>query len=109
MNFPLKALPFRPDTSAEDESALVYLIPANGRFSPLLQLVAPQKLKDTRSVRIEKDRRLEIHFADRDRVEFFLDEDPITTYKRLRLGIAGSIAFIPGPAYPQTATRGDRI
>ena len=109
MNFPMKALPFKPETSAEDEAALVYLIPVNGRFSPLLQVFAPQKLKDTRSVRLEKDQCLEIRFLDRDRVEFFLDEDPVMTYKRLRLGVAGSIAFIPGPDYPQIRIRGARI
>jgi diacylglycerol kinase family enzyme len=105
MNFPMNALPFKPDISAEDEAALVYLIPANGRFYPLLQVVAPQRLKDTRNVRLEKDQRLEIRFPEQDRVEFFLDEDPVTTYKRLRLGIAGSIAFIPGTDYRQIDTR----
>lgn len=109
MNFPMKALPFKPDTSAEEEALLVYLIPLTGTFSPLLQVVAPQRLQDIRKVRLEKDQRLEIRFPDRDRVEFFIDEDPIMTYKRLTLGIAGSIAFIPGPDYPPIRRRGARI
>jgi hypothetical protein len=51
--------------------------------------------------RIEKDDCMEIRFVDRDCVEFFLDEDPVTTCGRLSLAVAGSIAFVPGPDYQQ--------
>jgi hypothetical protein len=107
MNFPVPALPFKPDVTAEDEAALVYLIPLKGRLSPLLQLVAPQRLfPDTRCIRIEKNRPLEIRLVDRDHIEFFLDEDPVTTFKHLCLGVAGSIAFVPGPEYPASTFEG---
>ena len=100
MNFPIKALPFKPSVTVEDEALEVYLIPLRGTFSPLLQLVAPQRLlPHTRRIRIEKNQRLEIRLLDRDCVEFFLDEDPVTTHKRLSLEVAGSIAFVPGPEY----------
>lgn len=106
MNFPIAALPFRPDISVEEKAALVYLIPLQGRCSPLLQLIAPQRLMpDTRCLRIDENHPLEIRFVDRDEVELFLDEDPILSCKRLRLQIAGSIAFVPGPDY-QPAKRG---
>lgn len=98
MNFPIKALPFDPGVTVEDEALSVYLIPLRGRFSPLRQLVAPKSLAPHR-IRLTKNERLEIRFVDRDCVEFFLDEDPVTTYKQLRLGVAGSIAFVPGPNY----------
>lgn len=108
MNFPIAALPFKPDLAVEDEALLVYLIPLSGRCSPLLQLVAPQRLiPHTRCIRIERDQPLEIRFVDRDCVEFFLDEDPVTTYKHLSLGVAGSIAFVPGPDYQSIDNRGD--
>ena len=97
MNFPVPALPFRPGASVKDEAFLVYLIPLRGRCSPLQQLVAPQKLiSHARCIRIEKAQHLEIRFLDQDTVELFLDEDPVTTYRRLRLEVAGSIAFVPG-------------
>ncbi len=100
MNFPVKALPFKPTLRVEEEAALVYLIPLRGRFTPLLQLVAPQRLiAHARCLRLEKDQRLEIRLTDRDCVEFFLDEDPLTTFGRLSFGVAGSIAFVPGPDY----------
>jgi diacylglycerol kinase family enzyme len=105
MNFPIPALPFKPDLSVEDEAALVYLIPFSGRLSPLLQIVAPGRLI-TRRIRIDKNERLEIRLVDRDHIEFFLDEDPVTTYKQLSLGVAGSIAFVPGREYPAIAFQG---
>jgi diacylglycerol kinase family enzyme len=83
MNFPIAALPFKPSVTVEDEALEVYLVSLRGR----------------RRFRIEKDQPLELRFANGDRVEFFLDEDPVTTYGRLSLGIAGSVAFVPGPDY----------
>lgn len=107
MNFPIAALPFDPGVSVEDEVLSVYLVPLNGRFSPLRQLVAPKSLiPHTHRFRLTKDERLEIRFVDRECVEFFLDEDPVTTYKQLSLGVAGSIAFVPGPDYQQNSQGG---
>jgi len=100
MNFPIAGLPFSPTVTVEDEAFCVYLVPQNGRVSSLMQIAAPKRLlPHTRCLRIEKDQQLEIRFADDDAVEFFLDEDPVTTYKKLTLSVAGSIAFIPGPDY----------
>jgi diacylglycerol kinase family enzyme len=107
MNFPVAALPFKPRVTVEEEALTVYLIPFKGRSSPFMQLVAPQRLiPHTRCMRIEKNQQLEIRFVDRDRVEFFLDEDPATTYRHLTLGIAGSIAFVPGPDYQSIGNGG---
>ena len=107
MNFPVSALPFQPGVTVADEALMVYLIPLRGRYSPLLQIVSPQKLlTHARRIRIEKSQRLEIRFVDRDRVELFLDEDPVSTYRQLSLGVAGSIAFVPGLDYQQIANRG---
>jgi diacylglycerol kinase family enzyme len=100
MNFPIPALPFKPAVTVEDEAMSVYIIPLRGRFSPLQQIVAPEKLIPyARRIRIEKSQRLEIRFVDRDSVELFLDEDPVTTFKRLSFEVAGSIAFVPGLDY----------
>jgi hypothetical protein len=79
MNFPIAALPFKPCVTVEDEALEVYLLSPRGR----------------RRFRVKKDQPLEIRFIDRDRVEFFLDEDPVTTCGRLSLGVAGSVAFVP--------------
>lgn len=83
MNFPIPALPFKPGVTVEDEALVVYLIPLS-------------LLPHTRCIRIEKDQCIDIRFIDRGPVELFLDEDPVTTYKQLRLSVAGSIAFVPG-------------
>jgi diacylglycerol kinase family enzyme len=107
MNFPIKAFPFKPDVRVEDEAVSLYLIPLKGRLSPLLQLVAPQRLlRQTRCIRLEKNQRLEIQFAEGDFVEFFLDEDPLTASGRLSFEVAGSIAFVHGPDYQWLGDRG---
>ena len=85
MNFPIPALPFNPCVNVEDEALAVYLL----------------SLRGSCHFRIEKHQRLDIRFVDRECVEFFLDEDPVTTYGRLSLGVAGSVAFVPGPDYEQ--------
>ena len=92
MNFPIKALPFKPAVTVEDEALAAYLIPLNLRI---------------RRHRIEKAQRLEIRLLDRECVELFLDEDPVTTCKRLSLEVAGSIAFVPGPDYASDAGGGN--
>lgn len=43
---------------------------------------------------IDKDQRLDIRFANQNPVEFFLDEDPVTTCGHLKLSLAGSITFV---------------
>jgi diacylglycerol kinase family enzyme len=107
MNFPIRALPFKPEVRIEDQAVSVYLIPLRGRFSPLLQMVAPHRLiPHARCIRLEPNQHLKIRLTDRDCVEFFLDEDPLTTYGCLSLGVAGSIAFVPGPNYQPLADRG---
>jgi diacylglycerol kinase family enzyme len=83
MNFPIAALPFTPSVTVQDEALEVRLLSPRG----------------SRCFRIEKDQRLELRFVDRESVEFFLDEDPVTTCGRLSIGVAGSIPFVPGPNY----------
>jgi len=83
MNFPIAALPFKPCVTVEEEALAVYLL----------------SLRGSSYFRVAKDQRLDIRFTDRECVEFFLDEDPVKTYGRLTLEVAGSIAFVPGPSY----------
>ena len=80
LNFPIKAIPFKPCVTVADEALEVHLLSLRGR----------------RCFRIEKHQRLDIRFVDRKCVEFFLDEDPVTTHGRLSLEVAGSVAFVPG-------------
>lgn len=102
MNFPVRALPFKPDIRVEDEAVFVYMIPLRGRLSPLLQMMNPPR----RGLRLEKNQRLEIQLVDRDFIDFFLDEDPLSTYGRLNIEIAGSISFVPGLDYQPTRNQG---
>ena len=66
----------------------------------------PQSLAArARCIKLGKEERLEIRFTDRDCVNFFLDEDTVATFGRLSLGVAGSIAFVPGPNYVDGESR----
>ncbi len=104
MNFPIRALPFKPEVRVEDQAVSVYLIPFRGRLSAGLQMLAPYRpIPQTHCIRLEQNQRLKIRLTDRDCVEFFLDEDPLSTYGCLSLGVAGSIAFVPGPNYQAVA------
>jgi len=103
MSFPIRALPFRP--KPEPESLSVYLIPHAGKLSPFLPMFPQSLAARARCIKLGKDRSLEIRLTDRDCVSFFLDEDPITTFGRLSLGVAGSIAFVPGPNYREGDSR----
>jgi hypothetical protein len=100
MNFPIKAFPIDPGVRAEDEALSLHLIPYAGRLPALLLVLAPRRLlQDALHIRIEGPERVEIRLIDRDAVEFFLDEDPMTFHGRLTLEVAGSLAFVPGPEY----------
>ncbi len=100
MNFPIKAFPIDPGVRAEDEALSLHLIPYAGRLPALLLVLAPRRLlQDALHIRIEGPERVEIRLIDRDAVEFFLDEDPMTFHGRLNLEVAGSLAFVPGPEY----------
>jgi Diacylglycerol kinase catalytic domain len=100
MNFPFEAFPVDPGVSAEDEVLSLHLIPYSGRLSTLLLILAPRRLlRGALRVRIEGHQRVEIRPLDRDTVEFFLDEDPMTFHGRLTLEVAGSLAFVPGSEY----------
>lgn len=107
MNFPIKALPFTPGVRVEDEAVSIYLVRQNGRFSSLRQIFAPQRmLPHTRCITLEKEQSLEIRLVDRSCTEFFLDEDPVTSFGRIKLGVAGAVAFVPGPEYQAAAGSG---
>jgi hypothetical protein len=100
MNFPVRMLPVDPGVRAEDEALSLYLIPYPGRLAALLLVLAPRRLlRDALRIRIEGPERVEIRALDRDVVEFFLDEDPMTFHGRLTLQVVGALAFVPGPEY----------
>ena len=87
MNFPINVIPFNPGVRIEDEALSLFLVEAN--------LPIPR----TRCITLGKKDRFGIRFVDREGVEFFLDEDPVTTYGQVTFGVAGSIAFVPGSDY----------
>ena len=107
MAFPIKALPFRP--SVRPEAISIYLVPFKGRLSSLRQLYPRSLIPHTLCHRLESNEQLEIHLIDRDCIDFFLDEDPLTACCRLSFGVAGSLAFIPGSDYRARTQEGTAV
>jgi hypothetical protein len=100
MSFPVRMLPVDPGVRAEDEALSLHLIPYPGRLRSLALVLAPRRLlRGALRIRLEGPERVEIRALDRDVVEFFLDEDPMTFHGQITLQVAGSLAFVPGPEY----------
>lgn len=100
LNFPLPVLPFTPDIPAEKEALSLFLIPFERRRQALLLMLAnrpmgPQALE----FKIGTGDTVTIETMDDQPVEFFLDEDPQTFVRRLRIQVAGIIPLVPGPDY----------
>ncbi len=97
MNFPIAALPFEPRTSIDDPTLSMHLLPYRSRWQTLTLMAARKRVTEhTVTVSITPDCPAQVHLVDRDRVEMFLDEDPITLYRQVTISVAGSLAFVPG-------------
>jgi hypothetical protein len=100
MNGPVDELPLDPGVRVEDEEIFVCLVPYSGRLSALrLVLGTRGLLRSAIRERVPRGEGLELRLLDRDRAGIFLDEDPAEFAGRLNVGVAGSVAFVPGPGY----------
>ncbi len=103
LNFDVSKLPLRPPHTAAAPEISLYLIPRLGLKTPLLFLSKQFLQKNTRYISLRKSGRksdtalLELtgdKTASPKRARFFLDEDPLSFYSRLKIEIAGTISFI---------------
>jgi hypothetical protein len=100
MNGPVDELPLDPGVRVEDEEIFVCLVPYAGRLSALRLVLGTRRLlRSAIRERVPRGEELELRLLDRERVEIFLDEDPAEFAARLSVGVAGSVAFVPGPGY----------
>lgn len=100
LNFPFKQLPFKTEIGAGDAALSLHFIPYPGRLAaffwmPLLHRLAGNALQLT----VRSPTMVEVRLLDRNSAEFFLDEDPHVFYRRVKIGVAGTLAFVPGPDY----------
>jgi diacylglycerol kinase family enzyme len=96
MNFPIEALPFEAETSIDDPMLSMHLVPYRSRWQTLSLMVARKRaIEHAVTIPITSDRPAQIRLVDRDRVEMFLDEDPISLYRQVTISVAGSLAFVP--------------
>ncbi|MBI4295674.1 MAG: acylglycerol kinase family protein [Chloroflexi bacterium] len=108
MNFPVKQLPFEPAVWIEDAALSFHAVPYPGRWQTLLAPFFMKNLsKGAVQVRIEGPDELEIRLKSQDAAEFFLDEDPAVFYQTVKVKVAGTLAFVPGPDYEWLPERRD--
>ncbi len=79
MNFPIAGIPIDPGTDIDQPTLGVRLFPRYGR--PLATLLEPGQM-------------LTLELLDRERTEFFLDEDPETAIQQITIEAAGTLDFI---------------
>lgn len=100
INFPMNALPFRSGVNIEEERISIHLIPLIDRWQALQLVLAPKRLlKQSWQMTLQAQESLDLQLTDRAAVEFFLDEDPQEFEGTLKIQVAGSVAFVPGPDY----------
>jgi hypothetical protein len=100
LSFPIAGLPFDPGLRMEDAALSLHLIPYQGRWRALGLVLFPRALaRNALQFHIEGADAVELRLLDRDAAEFFLDEDPQVFAHRLRMTVAGTLAFVPGPGY----------
>ena len=88
MNFRVSGMPFDAGVALGEAAVGVRLLPLGGRM---------------RSWRLGLGERLAVTVLDRKSVEFFLDEDPEHAHGALSVEVAGTLAFVPGPAFAVAA------
>ena len=101
VNFPFDALPFDPNVSAEASQLSFNVVPYKGRFDALLMAISPRRLgTKVGQMYISEKECVEIRLTDSRPSEFFQDENPMVFRKKIRIRVAGTLAFVPGPVYP---------
>jgi diacylglycerol kinase family enzyme len=95
MNFPVPNLPFDPGTSLDVETLTAYFVPFRGRTQAASLVLAPRAhARSALRLEVLPGRTLEIRLCDRERVEMFLDEDPIELYRKMTVSVPGSLTFV---------------
>ena len=96
MNFPLGALPFQPGITVEDAELSLHLVPFRSRLQALGLVACPQRnARTAKQFRITRETPVTLRVLNRDRMNFFIDEDPVEA-REVTLRVAGRLAFVPG-------------
>ncbi len=96
MNFPLGALPFQPGVTVEDAELSLHLVPFRSRMQALALVAFPKRnARTAKQFRITRETPITLRVLNRDRMNFFIDEDPVEA-REITLRVAGRLAFVPG-------------
>jgi hypothetical protein len=107
MNFPFKPLPFEPGVHVEDAALSLNFVSYPGRWTSLFGVFSSRRLaRNAIQIQITDSNGVEVRLANRDAVEFFLDEDSLIFHGSVRIQVAGTLAFVPGQNYQWPQDRG---
>ena len=105
MNFPLKPIPFQPGVNLEDDELSLHLVPFHSSWQALTMMLRQKRVAHgARRFRITADAPLTLRAAKNKKLNFFLDEDPLTA-RELTLRVAGRLAFVPGKNFKPSKTK----
>ncbi len=105
MNFPLKPIPFQPGVNLEDDELSLHLVPFHSRLQALSMMLRQKRMAHgARRFRITANTPLTLRAAKNRKLNFFLDEDPLTA-RELTLRVAGRLAFVPGKNFKPGKTK----
>jgi hypothetical protein len=94
MSFPIASLPFDPGSIGEERLSL-HLVPYRSWRQAATLVLAPRRhALPALHFEIAPPRSVEIRLRDRERVEIFLDEDPIELYRKVTVSVVGRLAFV---------------
>jgi len=109
MTFRMPALPLDPGVELGDGAFSLHLLPLRSRGAAIgLALRPGRAVSSALCFRAGDGEAVEITLADRSAAKFFLDEDPLEFSGRLRISVAGCLAFTPGPERREAGASGDR-
>ena len=105
MNFPLNPIPFQPGVNLEDDELSLHLVPFGSSWQALTMMLRQKRVAHgARRFRITADAPLTLRAAKNKKLNFFLDEDPLTA-RELTLRVAGRLAFVPGKNLKPSKTK----
>ncbi len=105
MNFPLKPIPFQPGVNLEDDELSLHLVPFDSSWQALTMMLRQKRVAHgARRFRITANTPLTLRAAKNRKLNFFLDEDPLTA-RELTLRVAGRLAFVPGGNFKPSKTK----
>ncbi|NNL75351.1 MAG: hypothetical protein HKO68_03345 [Desulfobacterales bacterium] len=103
MNFPIKKLPFNNGIRIQDKKLSLNFVPYTGRLNALIMVFTPTHIeRKVVRITVTPESKTTLKLRNKACSEFFLDENPMVWHKKIKVQVAGKLAFVPGPNFKTT-------